>query len=229
MRPVFTNDPGLRESRARPTIARTFEPFSDEALARALRTLARRDAVLRPLVRKWGPPTFRPHADYYDTLVDAVVGQQISGAAARSILGKLRASLVGVFVPSAMAVAPDELYRGAGVSSQKISYLRSLAEHVADGRLELARLPEMDDDAIVEELTAVRGIGVWTAQMFLIFSLGRLDILPTGDLGVRKGTQIAYQLADLPTPRQVAALAEERRWAPWRSVATWYMWRVLES
>lgn len=226
---MITNDPGDRDMTARPTIASTFEPYSDEALARALRTLARRDAVLRPLVRKWGPPTFRPHADYYDTLVDSVVGQQISGAAARSILTKLRLALGGRFEPSAMLVATDELYRGCGVSSQKVAYLRSLAEHVADGRLELARMPEMEDAAIVEELTAVHGIGVWTAQMFLIFSLGRLDILPTGDLGVRKGTQIAYQLADLPTPRQVAALAEERRWAPWRSVAAWYMWRVLES
>lgn len=205
------------------------EQFSEEALARAARTLGRRDPILRPLVRKWGLPTFRPHSDYFDTLVESIVGQQISGAAARSILRRLREAFDGRFDPAAMSAARDEHYRGAGISPQKLGYLRSLATHVLDGSLELARLPSMEDHEVIAELTAVKGMGVWTAQMFLIFSLGRLDILPTGDLGVRKGTQIAYVMADLPTPRQVEALAEERKWAPYRSVASWYMWRTLES
>jgi DNA-3-methyladenine glycosylase II len=205
------------------------EQFSEEALARAVRTLARRDPVLRPIARRWGAPTFRPHSDYFDTLVDAIVSQQISGAAAASILRKLRAAVGGHFDPRIMADVPDELIRGAGISPQKLSYLRSLVDHVLDGRLELDRLAAMDDAEIVAELTAVRGVGIWTAQMFLIFSLGRLDVLPTGDLGVRKGTQIAYQMGDLPTPRQVEAIADERGWAPYRSVASWYMWRMLEA
>jgi DNA-3-methyladenine glycosylase II len=205
------------------------EQFSEDALARAVRTLGRRDPVLRPLIKRWGPPTFRPHADYFDTLVDSIVSQQISSAAAASILRKLHAALGECFEPRIVAEVPDETFRGCGVSSQKISYLRSLAAHVLEGSLELSRMPALDDATIVRELTMVRGVGVWTAQMFLIFSLGRLDILPTGDFGVRKGTQIAYGLADLPTPRQVEALADELKWAPYRSVASWYMWRALEN
>ena len=194
-----------------------------------MRTLARRDPVLRALARRFGPPTFRPHDDYFDTIVKSVVSQQISTAAAASILARLRNAFDGIFDPKAMALAPDELFRGAGISPQKLSYLRSLAELVASGELDLARLPAMSDDEVVTELTAARGVGVWTAQMFLIFSLGRLDILPTGDLGVRKGTQIAYELSEMPTPREVEQIAIERRWAPYRSVASWYMWRKLED
>jgi DNA-3-methyladenine glycosylase II len=206
----------------------SMEQFSEEALARAVRTLGRRDPVLRPVIRRWGAPTFRPHADYFDTLVDSIVSQQISGAAAASILRRMRAALGERFEPGIFLEAPDESFRGSGVSPQKLSYLRSLAEHVESGRLDLAKLPAMADSEVVAALTDVRGVGVWTAQMFLIFSLGRLDILPTGDLGVRKGTRIAYGLSDLPTPRQVEDLAAERTWAPYRSVASWYMWRVLE-
>jgi DNA-3-methyladenine glycosylase II len=122
---------------------------------------------------------------------------------------------------------PDELIRGAGISPQKLGYLRSLAEHVVGGRLELGRLSELPDEEVIAELTDIKGIGVWTAQMFLIFSLGRLDVLPTGDLGVRKGMQIAYGFDELPVARQMEEIANTNRWAPYRSVGTWYMWRAM--
>ncbi|MBC8146134.1 MAG: DNA-3-methyladenine glycosylase 2 family protein [bacterium] len=202
--------------------------FSEAILARAVRTLTRRDPNLRPIARKWGAPTFRPHTEYFDTLVDAIISQQISRAAAVSVQQRLRDGFGGKLSAASMAGAPDEVFRSAGISPQKLSYLRSLAAHVDNSSLDLERLPGMDDEEVVAELTAVRGLGVWTAQMFLIFSLGRLDILPTGDLGVRKGTQIAYGLSDLPTPQQVESIAIERKWAPFRSVASWYMWRAYK-
>jgi DNA-3-methyladenine glycosylase II len=195
-------------------------------LQKAVNALSRRDPVLRPLVRERGLPTFRPHGDHFDTLVKAIVSQQISSRAARSIMLRLREAFGGMFAPHLIVEAPDELLRSAGVSPQKLGYLRSLSEHVLERSLELDRLEAMPDDAVIAELTAIKGIGVWTAQMFLIFSLGRLDVLPVADLGVQRGAQIAYGLEELPKPRGVAELAERNRWAPYRSVASWYMWRV---
>ncbi len=195
-------------------------------LERGAKLLARRDTCLKPLLKEHGLPTFRPHDDYFATLVDSVISQQISGSAAESILRKTRAALGGVFDPAAIVAVPDETLRGAGVSPQKLRYLRSLSEHVIDGRLRLDRLPSQTDEEVIAALTDVMGIGVWTAHMFLIFSLGRLDVLPTGDLGVRRGALNLYGLEELPTPRQLEAIAEERRWAPYRSIASWYMWRA---
>lgn len=205
------------------------EEFSEELLARAVRTLSRRDPILRALANQHGLPTFRPHSDYFVTLVGAIISQQISTEAARSINARLLASFGSRFDPAEMAAASDLAFRTSGISPQKLAYLRSLCEHVNDGRLDLDRLPMLSSDEVIAELVAVRGMGIWTAQMFLIFSLGRLDILPTGDLGVRKGTQIAYDLSELPTPRQIEGISEQRAWAPYRSVASWYMWRALKS
>lgn len=199
--------------------------FSAE-MERGSRLLARRDPAIRMLVKEHGLPTFRPKADYFDTLVDSIISQQISGSAAESILRKFKAAMGGMFDPAAISAAPDALIRGAGVSPQKLVYLRSLAQHVERGELDLRRLPKLPDDEVTAQLTAVKGIGVWTAQMFLIFSLGRLDVLPTGDLGVKRGARNAYGLVELPTPAQLDELAERNRWAPYRSIASWYMWRA---
>jgi DNA-3-methyladenine glycosylase II len=198
-------------------------------LTRGIKTLSRRDPILRPLIRKHGPPTFSPHTNYFDSLVDAIISQQITGRAAATILERMRRALGEGYGPEIVTAAPDELLRSAGVSPQKLGYLRSFCEHLGDGRLDLAELEGLDDDEIIARLTAIRGIGVWTAQMFLIFSLGRLDLLPSGDLGVRKGTRIAYGLQELPLPAQVEALSVERCWAPYRSIATWYLWRATEE
>jgi DNA-3-methyladenine glycosylase II len=199
----------------------------EEELGRAVRSLSRRDAVLRSLIREFGAPSFRPHDDYFRELVEAIVSQQISGRAADSIMKKFREAIGGLMVPEAIAAVPDELLRGAGISPQKLGYLRSLTEHVLDGRIALDRIAQQSDAEVVAELTAVRGIGLWTAQMFLIFSLGRLDVLPTGDLGVRNGMMIAYEMPDPPTPKRMEEVAEQNRWAPYRSVGSWYMWRAL--
>ncbi len=198
----------------------------DEELARAGRTLARRDPVIRGLVKEHGLPTFRPHTDYFPTLVHAVISQQISGSAAESIRRKLLGVLGGSFDAPLLLELPDDTIRGAGISPQKLGYLRSLAEHVTTGQLNFKAITKLDDDGVISALTGVKGIGIWTAQMFLIFSLGRLDILPVGDLGVQRGIQKSYALTELPRPSEVAAIAEERGWGPYRSVAAWYMWRA---
>lgn len=199
----------------------------EEELGRAVRSLSRRDPVLRSLIREFGPPSFRPHDDYFRELVEAIVGQQISGRAANSIMRKFMEAIGGIMAPEAIAAVPDELLRGAGISPQKLGYLRSLTEHVLDGRIALDEIAKQPDEVVIAELTAVKGIGLWTAQMFLVFSLGRLDVLPTGDLGVRNGMTVAYELPEPPTPKQMQEVAEQNRWAPYRSVGAWYMWRAL--
>ena len=201
----------------------------EEMLARGMRTLSRRDPALRPLIKGHGMPTFRPHANYFDTLVNSIISQQISGSAAQSIKRKLLDALGGTFDPRLIADVPDELLRGAGISPQKLGYLRSLAEHFLDGRLRAEELPALPDEEVIRELTDIKGIGVWTAHMFMMFSLGRLDVLPMGDLGVQRGVQITYGLETLPKPRQVEAIALEKGWAPYRSLASWYMWRACET
>ncbi|MEY4168293.1 MAG: hypothetical protein RIR52_2117 [Acidobacteriota bacterium] len=200
-------------------------------MGRAERTLARRDPVLRGLIDRYGPCTLRPHSRHFETLVNSIVSQQLSTRAAATIFARFRALYPGRRFPSATAIleTPDESLRGVGLSFQKIGYIRDLAEKVGQGGLRPARLTDLDDAEVIRVLTGVKGIGVWTAQMFLIFSLGRLDVLPVGDLGIRKAIRDRFGLAALPEAGEIEALAGERRWAPWRSVASWYLWRSLEN
>lgn len=196
-------------------------------IQKGMRALSRRDPLIRPLVKEHGVPTFHPHEDYFGSLANAIINQQISGKAAASIRARLMDVAGGELTPETIGGLPDELIRNAGISSQKLGYLRSLVEHVEQGLLKLDALPVLPDEEVIRELTAIKGIGLWTAQMFLIFTLGRLDVLPTGDLGVKKGIQIIYGLPELPSPVEVEALARERSWEPYRSIAIWYMWRAL--
>lgn len=206
----------------------------EEALRGAERSLARRDEVMRRLVRHYGPCTIRPHQRYFETMVNAIVSQQLSTKAAETIFARFRAlyreTARGRFPTAAAILQTSDLeLRGVGLSFQKIGYIRDLAGQVDEGRLKLNRLVRMTDDEVVATLTAVKGIGVWTAQMFLIFSLARLDVLPVGDLGVRKAIQQQFGFEKLPEAAEMEALAAARRWSPWRSVASWYLWRSLEN
>ncbi|MCP9488204.1 MAG: DNA-3-methyladenine glycosylase, partial [Gaiellaceae bacterium MAG52_C11] len=164
----------------------------------------------------------------YGALLRSIVGQQLSTKAARTIYDRL-AGLFGDRAPTPeelLGVDPEEL-RGVGLSRAKASYLRSLAEHVIAGELELDRLAELDDEEVAAQLTAVKGLGPWTAHMFLIFHLRRPDVLPVGDLGIRRGAQLAYGMEELPTPAELAQLAEP--WRPYRSLACLYLWRSLDN
>jgi DNA-3-methyladenine glycosylase II len=158
----------------------------------------------------------------------SIVGQQLSTKAARAVYGRLLEIFDGrTPTPEALLESDPETIRGAGLSRAKVAYLRSLAEHVISGELELERLDELSDDRVTEELVAVKGLGRWTADMFLIFHLGRPDILPVGDLGVRRAVQRLYGLEGLPSAEELEALGE--RWRPYRSAASLYLWSSLDN
>jgi DNA-3-methyladenine glycosylase II len=196
--------------------------------AAAAAHLERADPIMAALVERHGvlAPLER-RGDLYGALVRAIVGQQLSVLAARSIHARLTARF-GDRAPTpaeVLADDPDELRAAAGLSRAKVQFLRSLAEHVADGRLELDRLAELEDDLVVAELIQVKGLGTWTAHMFLIFTLGRPDVLASGDLGIRRAAERAYDLAGPPDPPELEALAEP--WRPWRTAACRYLWASL--
>jgi len=167
--------------------------------------------------------------DHYAALVRTIAGQQLSVRAAQAIWRKLLDRFDGRAPTPEEVLASDaeELRAAAGLSRAKVSYLRSLAEHVVNGELELDRLDELPDDQVIAELVAVRGIGEWSAHMFLIFQLGRPDVLATGDLGIRRAVELAYGLPALPTPAELTALAEP--WRPHRTAACRYLWRSLDA
>jgi DNA-3-methyladenine glycosylase II len=192
------------------------------------------DPVLGALIDAIGPDGLgdaragRP-ADHYGALVRAIVGQQLSTKAARTIFLRLT-ERYGGRTPTPqelLADDPDALRAAAGLSRAKASYLRSLAEHVIGGELELERLDEMPDEEVTAELVAVKGLGVWTAHMFLMFHLQRPDVLPVGDLGIRRAVERAYALPDLPDPAQLTEVAEP--WRPHRTLACRYLWRSLDN
>ncbi len=183
---------------------------------------------MREIIRQIGPFSHRPKRDHFRTLASSIFSQQISVAAAKTILQRLHDHLEPHGWDAATLAELDlETLRSLGVSKQKGTYLLDLASHVATGRLDFKQLVRKPDDEVVEALTEVKGIGVWTAQMFLIFSLGRLDVLPVGDLGIRKAIQQEYELADLPSPAEVTEIAQP--WRPYATVASWYLWRTLDN
>ncbi len=184
--------------------------------------------MLARLVAAHGPCTLTPEPDLFGTLVDSIVSQQLSVKAAATIVGRLAAALPGGrLTPAGILATPDETLRAAGLSGAKTRYVRDLAQHVAAGTLDLAHLAAQPDEDAVAALVAVRGIGRWTAEMFLIFACNRPDILPVDDLGFRRAVQIQYNLPDLPPPATLPPRAEP--WRPYRSIATWYLWRSLHN
>jgi len=192
------------------------------------------DTVLAALIESVGPlgdsRTGRPDRDdHYGALVRTIAGQQLSVAAARTIYGRLTARFEDrpPTPQEILADEPEELRAAAGLSRAKVSYLRSLAEHVISGELELERLDELGDEQVVAELVAVKGLGLWSAQMFLMFHLERPDVLPVGDLGIRRAMERAYRLPELPDPDTMDAIAQP--WRPHRTLACRYLWRSLAN
>jgi DNA-3-methyladenine glycosylase II len=186
-------------------------------------------AVIEAVGPKLGDARDGRPADHYGALVRAIVGQQLSTKAARSIFLRLTARFDGRTPTPEQVLAdePEELRAAAGLSRAKVSYLRSLAEHALSGELELQRLEELPDEQVVAELVAVKGIGVWSAQMFLMFHLQRPDVLPVGDLGIRRAIELAYALDGLPDPATMEQIAEP--WRPHRTLACRYLWRSLDN
>jgi DNA-3-methyladenine glycosylase II len=196
----------------------------------ALSHLRRADPVLGGIIERVGPCRLEPRraGTHYEALVRSIVFQQLSGKAARTIHDRFRALYPGRRPRAELVLDTDDAsLRGAGLSRQKISYLRDLSARVASGSLPLAHLGRLPDDAIIEHLVQVKGIGRWTVQMFLMFRLGRPDVLPELDLGVQNAIQRAYGLSRRPTLKDVLRIGEP--WRPHASVASWYLWRSLEN
>ncbi len=203
--------------------ARAALAAADPAMAALIERLGEIDLATRLRRRAEERP-----ADAYGALLRAIVGQQLSTKAARTIYARVL-DLFGGAAPSPerLLEASEEELRGCGLSGRKVSYVRDLAAHVLDGELELDRLGELSDERVVEEIVAVRGLGQWTAEMFLLFHLERPDVLSGGDLGIRKAVRIEYGLAEMPPPGQVLEIGEA--WRPHRSLASLYLWESLAS
>ena len=196
--------------------------------AAAVKHLRRVDPHLRSIIDRVGPCRLEPHIDRFSALVRSIIGQQISSKAAISINRRLVEIGGEPHHPARLIELGEANLRTVGLSSAKARYVLNLAEAVASGQLPLDQFDDSwDDEAITQSLTAIKGIGVWTAEMFLIFALNRPDILPTSDLGVRVGLRDRHGLAELPKPRDCHALAEA--WRPYRTIASWYLWKGTDA
>jgi DNA-3-methyladenine glycosylase II len=192
---------------------------------KAKRALARRDPVLAGIMRAHPRVHLEPRGEPFHTLARAIVGQQISVKAAQSVWNKFAGLALEVHPERILELKTPQL-RSCGLSARKCEYIQDLARRFADGRVHLHRWPQMDDEAIIEDLVQVRGIGRWTAEMFLIFNLLRPDVFPLGDLGLQKGLRLAYHGGRRVSLQTMRRRGETLR--PWRSVATWYLWRSLD-
>jgi DNA-3-methyladenine glycosylase II len=197
---------------------------------RAVAHLRKTDERIARVIERVGTCRFIPRAEgtHFDALLRAIVYQQLSGKAASTILARVLAIFDNRY-PSAAELleTPEDRLRAAGLSRQKLGYMRDLARHVRDGTLPIDQLDSLDDAQIIDALTAVKGIGRWSAQMFLMFRLGRPNVLPDHDLGIRKGLQRAYRMRTLPPPKKVQAIGA--RWSPYATYACWYLWRLLDG
>jgi DNA-3-methyladenine glycosylase II len=197
-------------------------------MRKAILHLKKSDPVMRAIIDRVGAYKIQHREPSFETLVRSIVYQQLSGKVASVILGRLIALLPGGAVtPNAILKLTPARMRKAGLSKQKTAYIRDLARKTNKGHVKFEALADLTDLEVIEHLTQVKGIGVWTAHMFLIFALRRPDVLATGDLGVRIAIQKAYELAELPLAKQVEELAAP--WRPYSSVAVWYLWRSLDS
>lgn len=192
--------------------------------------LTQHDPLLAPIITAYGIARFEPHRDYYAALVNSIIGQQLSVKAASTIKQRFVDLFAGQLpAPKAIITKSHEELRGVGLSNAKANYIRDLAEHVIDGRIKFDTIPQQTNAEIIAELTDVKGIGEWTVHMFLMFCVGRLDVLATGDLGVRNAIRNLYGLATAPSPPEVSELAAQNNWHPYESVACWYLWRSLDN
>ncbi len=191
----------------------------------ASQDLARTDVVMAELVERHAGESIVSRGDPFATLVRSIVGQQISVKAADSVWARLIAALPALTPAAVLACATEQL-RACGLSARKVEYVSDLAAHFDGGQIHTHRWPAMEDAEIIAELTAVRGIGVWTAEMFLIFNQLRPDVFPLDDIGLQKAVARHYLAGERPSRRQLADIGD--RWRPWRSVATWYLWRSLD-
>lgn len=187
----------------------------------------KQDQKLAKIIDLVGDFEIKRRNNHFATLVEAIISQQLAGAAADAILRRFKKLYPQFPKPIQVLNTRDSKLRSVGLSKMKVGYLKDLAKKIESGELKIRTLSKMGDEEIIAQLTQVKGIGRWTAEMFLIFSCGRLDVLPVGDLGLRKGVQLAFSLPELPKPKEVEEIG--MRWKPYRSVATWYLWKSLQK
>jgi len=223
-----------------PTIPSANMPFMAPHVKAARLHLQKADPIMKRLIKVHGPFTAKAQVDRFGTLADSIVSQQISTAAARTIKNRIREAVIqrsktqlgstssaqGFSAEGLLLFSVEEL-QPLGVSRQKAGYLLDLADKIKSEEIHLKQMHKRDDQQVIDELTKVRGIGTWTAQMFLIFSLARLDVLPVDDLGLKKAIKKEYQLAQIPTPNQILEIAQP--WRPYATVASWYLWRSVDN
>jgi DNA-3-methyladenine glycosylase II len=205
------------------------EIFQEQLRAAALH-LAKADPILATVIESSPLPDFVPHTDYYRALVNSIIGQQLSVKAAATIKQRFVDLFDGTFPLPEQIVAKDiEELRSVGLSRPKANYIQDLARHILGGSVRFDTLDQLSNDEIITELTAVKGIGEWTVHMFLLFCMGRTNVLPTGDLGIKSGMRKLYGLKELPTPEEVREVAKRGGWHPYESIASWYIWRSLDN
>lgn len=206
------------------------QPTFKQQLQSAAEYLAETDPVLAPIIAKYGPPTIEPHHNYYEALVGEIISQQLSVKAAASIHSRFLGLFGGTFPePSAILQKDVEQLRTAGLSRSKANYIRDLAQQIVAGNVTFSQLDALDNDRVIAELTAVKGIGEWTSHMFLMFCMGRLDVLAYGDLGIRVGIRELYKQDTLPSPDEVKEIAKQNHWHPYETVACWYIWASRDN
>jgi DNA-3-methyladenine glycosylase II len=204
--------------------------MTDKVAREAAMHLASNDTLLRSIIERVGPATFRPHQDYYWELVDSIISQQLSVKAARSIETRFQ-ELFGSKVPAPEQILTKDVedLRSVGLSRPKARYILDLAQHIVDGKIKFDTFDSLSNDEIMKELIDVKGIGEWTVHMFLMFCMGRLDVLPVGDLGIRNSMRVLYGFKDAPTPDEIKVIAKKYHWNPYESIASWYIWQNLDN
>jgi DNA-3-methyladenine glycosylase II len=206
------------------------KPEIDIELNNASKYLSDNDFVLRSIIKAVGPCRLKPHKKYFETLVDAIVSQQLSLRAAETIFNRFKLLFKdnGVFpMPEHIIAMDGSKLRACGLSNAKVKYVKDLSAKVIDGTVKINKLGVLSDEEIICELVQVKGIGLWTAQMFLIFCLARLDVLPVGDLGFKNAVKINYKLRKFPSEKKIVDISNKYSWSPYQSVAAWYHWQSL--
>jgi DNA-3-methyladenine glycosylase II len=204
--------------------------IDDHVATQAREHLARSDPALALIVAQYGLCPIRPHREYYRALVGEIIGQQLSVKAAASIRKRFELLFGNTFpAPEAILQKSIEELRSVGLSRSKAAYISDLAQHIIEGKLRFDHLDALSNESVIQELTDVKGIGEWTAHMFLMFCMGRSDILAYGDLGVRNAIKKLYKLPQAPSPTEVAEIALRHQWHPYETIVCWYLWESLEN
>lgn len=208
-----------------------YSPANPELLRDAAAHLTKNDAILAPIIAIAGLPSIIPNKNYYQELVESIISQQLSVKAAATILKRFIELFPGEDFPTPGQILEKDIeeLRSVGLSRQKATYIQDLAVKVIEGTVRFNHLDALSNEEVIAELTAIKGVGVWTVHMFLIFCMGRLDVLPTGDLGIKNGIYSLYELDEKPTPEEMQRIALQNNWHPYESVASWYVWHSLDN